>query len=462
MRRFIFLLFASVCFFAFSATISDVRALIEKGDYKAALQAVEPLRKKSPRDGEINYWYARAELGLNNTDAGLTALATAAERGYTEAYPELIEAYLNNYDVDKAGKFLEDWKAALRKSKKSDPEDLTDLESRIILMANQLSRVEDIPVIAQYKVARSSFDQGLNKIENNLRSKGLTFINSDIPFFINNSNREVFWTEADDNGVNRLFTAGILDDGTREDPVELTEYVGDGDIMSPFMLEDGETLYFASDRDGGLGGYDIYMTRRDGQGGFYEPSNVGMPYNSPGDDVLYVIDEQNNLGWWATDRFTEPDSLTIFVFVPNASRINIPTDNEMLAARAKMEDITKTVPANFDLDKAKNRIPAPTSNGNNDLSSPSFELSLGDGRVLTDVSQFRSREAASSMSDVMRTERILNDTIARLESMRRAFANGDKSLREDIRALEKQIEKQQNELKNLKNRVIRLETSRRN
>ena len=33
------------------------------------------------------------------------------------------------------------------------------------------------------------------------------------------------------------------------------------------------------------------------------PENVGMPFNSPYNDYMYVIDEFNDLGWFASDRY---------------------------------------------------------------------------------------------------------------------------------------------------------------
>ena len=446
---------------ALGATSDDVRNMFNSGDYATAMQTAETLLKKTPKDANLHYWLGRSALEVGNLSKAKASLQNAAERGLTDAYPFLVDISIDNYDISGAESYIDSWKAALKKAKKTVPPVLDELESRLVLITNQLDRVEDIPVIARYDVSRSEFDSAIEKHNSPSAEKGRTFIEGNIPFFINNTNREVFWTRKDEDGVSRLFTAGILDDGTLEDAVELTEYIGDGDIMSPFMLEDGETLYFAASRgNDGLGGYDIFMTRRDGEGGFYEPSNVGMPYNSTGNDLLFVIDEENNLGWWATDRFAAPDSVSIFVFVPNSVRVNIAGDDENLSSRAKISDIKLTQSKDFDVKGALKRIPVPDKEDKNSGSSSSFALSLGDGRVITSASQLRNREAASLMSDVLRAKRVLSDNIERLESMRRSFAEGDTSLREDIRTLETEVERQQNDLKNLTNRVIRFETMR--
>lgn len=449
----------------FAAGVDDIRNLVESGQYAAAIEAAAPLLKKTPRDAALNYWYGIASLNTGNQRTALTALNTAAERGYTDAYPELIEIDIADYNIAGAQANLSAWETALRKAKRSTPESFGQYQSRLLLMANQLERVEDIPVIARYNVSRDAFMTAINRLDSPDMEKGRIFLPGNIPFYINNFGREVFFTQPDTEGINRLFVAGVLDDGTREEPVELTKYVGDGDIVAPFLMEDGETLYFGVARDGesddSLGGYDIYMTRRDGEGGFYEPSNIGMPYNSPGDDFLLILDEENNLGWWATDRFAPNDSVAILVFVPNESRRNIDIDDEFLAERAKVTDIKYTLPAKYDLASAKKRIPAPGSDMKNSATSAGFALSLGDGRVITSTSQLRNREAVSAMSEVIRTRKVLNDNIERLDSMRAAYASGNKSLRDDIRQLEKEVDRQQTELKTLTNRVIRLETNSR-
>ena len=45
-----------------------------------------------------------------------------------------------------------------------------------------------------------------------------------------------------------------------------------------------------------------------------------MPFNSPYNDYMYVIDEYNNLGWFASDRFQPEGKVCIYVFIPNNSK----------------------------------------------------------------------------------------------------------------------------------------------
>lgn len=45
-------------------------------------------------------------------------------------------------------------------------------------------------------------------------------------------------------------------------------------------LDSDGNLYFGSDREGGMGGWDIYVARPDGNGGFLPAENLGAPVNS--------------------------------------------------------------------------------------------------------------------------------------------------------------------------------------
>ena len=92
-------------------------------------------------------------------------------------------------------------------------------------------------------------------------------------------------------------------------------------INYPYIMGDGQKLYFAAESKEGLGGYDIYTTTYDIENHqFRHPSNIGMPFNSEGNDYMFVIDEYDNLGWFATDRNQSADSVCIYVFVPSSRR----------------------------------------------------------------------------------------------------------------------------------------------
>ena len=89
----------------------------------------------------------------------------------------------------------------------------------------------------------------------------------------------------------------------------------------PFVLSDGATIYYSSKGNGSIGGYDLFVTRYNINSDTYlAPEQLGMPFNSPYNDYMYVIDEYNNLGWFASDRFQPEEKVCIYVFIPNSSK----------------------------------------------------------------------------------------------------------------------------------------------
>jgi len=84
---------------------------------------------------------------------------------------------------------------------------------------------------------------------------------------------------------------------------------------TPYWLSDGVTLYFSANNPDGLGGLDIYVTRYNTSSETYTiPENIGMPFNSVGNDYLYVLDETKGVGYWATDQYSTPDSVRVYKF----------------------------------------------------------------------------------------------------------------------------------------------------
>lgn len=59
------------------------------------------------------------------------------------------------------------------------------------------------------------------------------------------------------------------------------------DEEAVYVTPDGQTLFFASNGHPGFGGFDIFKTEKDENGEWTEPVNIGQPYNSPHDDLFY-------------------------------------------------------------------------------------------------------------------------------------------------------------------------------
>jgi hypothetical protein len=56
-----------------------------------------------------------------------------------------------------------------------------------------------------------------------------------------------------------------------------------------FISSDGNTLLFSSDKPGGYGGYDIYMSEKTATGDWGKPFNLGPDINTPYDEICPVL-----------------------------------------------------------------------------------------------------------------------------------------------------------------------------
>lgn len=71
----------------------------------------------------------------------------------------------------------------------------------------------------------------------------------------------------------------------------------------PFVARDGKTFYMASDRPGGLGGIDIWVSTRAGVSDPWgAPVNVGAPVNSSSNDFCPTIDRDGHRFFFVSNR----------------------------------------------------------------------------------------------------------------------------------------------------------------
>lgn len=90
--------------------------------------------------------------------------------------------------------------------------------------------------------------------------------------------------------------------------------------IQPYISDDGKTIYFASEGRGGMGGYDLY--KAEGQETTWtEPVNLGRDLNSSYDDTGLLWLEKDSLGFVTTNRPGGKGKDDIFLVrrIPNAS-----------------------------------------------------------------------------------------------------------------------------------------------
>lgn len=219
-------------------------------------------------------------------------------------------------------------------------------------------------------------------------------------------------------------------------------------IAYPFMMPDGVTLYFSAESKSGLGGRDIYVTMYDPESArFYKPENIGLPYNSSGNDYYCIIDEFNTLGWLVTDRRQPEGKVCVYTFVPSASRELYDTegaDDKFMNSRAAISSIKDTWTDNAKLEAARSRLNSLVGR-RADVADNSICFIVNDNVVYTDVSQFKSpsgREKFMALND--KRQQIVAVT-SQLETLRLKYPQADRASRNrlsgEIRKMEQALEK---------------------
>ncbi len=75
------------------------------------------------------------------------------------------------------------------------------------------------------------------------------------------------------------------------------------DEESVFFHANGKTLFFSSNGHKSLGGLDIFMTEFDRTSrSWAEPKNIGTPINTGGDDINFVMEANGKTGYYSTIR----------------------------------------------------------------------------------------------------------------------------------------------------------------
>ena len=88
----------------------------------------------------------------------------------------------------------------------------------------------------------------------------------------------------------------------------------EGNEKSPFFHSDGQTLYFSSTGHLGYGGYDIYMSKLHSDTGWGAPKNIGYPINSEKDDLGFFVSTDGKYGYFASDKLKGNGGWDIYSF----------------------------------------------------------------------------------------------------------------------------------------------------
>lgn len=128
-----------------------------------------------------------------------------------------------------------------------------------------------------------------------------------------------------------------------------------GDEDAPFIHPDGETLYFSSTGHLGMGGYDIFKSKFRNEK-WTTPINLAFPINTAQDDNYFVIAENNRYGYYATareDGLGGNDIYEIRMDQRDYAEDDVPYYMTLLARSEEKEEETRLVGSITDLETGK-------------------------------------------------------------------------------------------------------------
>jgi outer membrane protein OmpA-like peptidoglycan-associated protein len=123
----------------------------------------------------------------------------------------------------------------------------------------------------------------------------------------------------DDNGDGNIYTSDLMGDKWLA-PVKLNENINspkwEGSVS---VSADGNVLYFSSERDGGLGGKDIYSSKKLPNGQWGKAQNLGPTINTPYDDDAPFFHPDGVTLYFSSQGHTSMGGFDIFFTTLNDS-----------------------------------------------------------------------------------------------------------------------------------------------
>ncbi len=117
-----------------------------------------------------------------------------------------------------------------------------------------------------------------------------------------------------------------------------------GNESSPFIHYDNQTLYFASTGHVGMGGSDIFLARKQADGSWSTPENLGYPINTAGDESCLIVNAEGNMAYFSSDQYGGMGKQDLYCFeLPPAVRpqeVVYKETTDTLAALAVGESIS--------------------------------------------------------------------------------------------------------------------------
>ena len=457
-----------MCMGISAQTLQQGRDYFSQGDYEKAKPIMLKYLKQKPDDASRNYWYGVCCMETGEQDKAIPYLEKAASKKIYKAFRALGEYYVEREDYQPAITNFEAFVKGISTDKElHDPaleERFTTMADSLKVLFRMLRNTTRVCFIDSFRVAKSELFSSYILGE----STGTLGNTSDFfedktqgDAFLPEMGQNIYYTRQGADGKSRLYTQYRSFDRWT-DETTLNGLETDGDIRYPFIMNDGITIYYAANGSESMGGLDIFVSRYNSvTGKFLKPENIGMPFNSEANDYLYVIDEANNLGWFATDRRQPQDTVCIYVFIPNESqpKYNYEGGDTMAIHRAaRLLSIAETQTDLREVRNARQRLTLLRYELADKAEQGSFSFMIDDVTTYNELSDFQNKDAAQLFERWTELKHQYETDAAKLEKQRNDYANASKQEKERMSAqllefedkvlkAEKQVIKMENDVR---------------
>ena len=438
-----------ISFAAFAQKANEGDKYFNAKQFSKAKTVYENLLKQRPNDALYNYRYARCCYEIKDYDNALLHFEMAGNK-YPLRDLYLGELYFNNYKFDESVMAYQTYLATL----KPDDKSITDIQNKIKhseIGAELISKVNDIAIVDSVVVNKSDFlrfykfSSELGTLtQEPLKLTGKKTVDK-IKYMTQRQDR-IYFSDSIQGQMNLFTSYKLLDSWT--EPVAISKVINTpANENYPFLLLDGVTLYFASDGENSLGGYDIFVTRyMSGSDSYLKPENVGFPFNSPYNDYMMVIDDQHKLGWFASDRFQPAGKVIIYTFIPNDLKQIVRSDDKDYIRRvAQLKQYRKAKIAHTD---TQDTIEEPMLEQEKQI-----DFVINDSTVYTSPDDFKSPDAKRMWNELHKLKQDLKSKKTQMEVSRLKFSESSNSksqedLKKSIPELEALILKDEKQIEN--------------
>ncbi len=138
-----------------------------------------------------------------------------------------------------------------------------------------------------------------------------------------------------------LYISELEEDGTWGVAKNLGKTVNTKkDDDSPYIQMNDSTLVFSSNRRESIGGFDIFYSKKDINGNWLEPENMGYPVNSPDDDLYYIEAPDGTFALYATNQNGTKGDINLYtILLPEIERKSVAVINGQILPESDEKEL---------------------------------------------------------------------------------------------------------------------------